>query len=127
MGRLPYVLPEWEHNLWDSIPTASATQVEVLWPLNDFPELFYKISWLPWLFSQRAGVNITTTTTPPSTFLAGGLTIKWSLENDITSQFWRSNYGTIFWKCKTLILFSLKVIKHNFLGGEKSLILPLEG
>lgn len=45
----------------------------------------------------------------------------------MTSQFQRSNYGKIFRKCKILILYSPKVIKHNFLGGEKSLILPLEG
>lgn len=91
----------------------------VLWPLNDFPGLFFKISWLSWPFSQETGVNITTTTTPSSTLLAGGVRIKWSLENDMTSQFRRSNYGKIFWKCKILILWSPKVIKHNFFGGEK--------
>lgn len=45
----------------------------------------------------------------------------------MTSQFQRSNYGKIFRKCKILILYSPKVIKHIFLGGEKSLIFPLEG
>lgn len=101
------------------IPTASAAQVKVLWPRTNFPELFCKISWLSWPFSQQAGVNTTTTTIPPSTLLVGGLRIKWPLENDVTSQFWRSNYGKMFWKCKILILYSPKVIKHNFSGREK--------
>lgn len=41
---------------------------------------------------------------PQQNYLGGGLGMKWPLENDLTSQFQWSNYGTTFWKCNILTL-----------------------